>query len=228
MSKTYKKLILVLFFISFNSFGNLRECEYAEANIDFAKSQTEKALEQPDINLLKYHVYKAISAIHKTEKKLSNCGCEYAQKHLGQSLESLKLATKQEEFFRAKDLLLTSLESIMQGLKSLSEHDYHEEQKREALTKANSQNSSINNVEAINPIFREIDQSLEKYRNSLNKVVETVNCKEASSFAENIIEQCENQLLVENLTEGKKYYYLRTKEITANALEKLRDCYGKK
>ncbi|ASV29132.1 hypothetical protein [Maribacter cobaltidurans] len=230
MSKTYRKLILVLFFISYNSFGNLRECEYAEANIDFAKSQTEKALEKPDVNLLKYHVYKAISAIQKTEKKLSNCGCEYAQEHLGQSLESLKLATRQEELFKAKDLLLKSLESIMNGLKALSEHDYHEEQKREALAKADSKNSSISNEggnseDAINPIYKEIDQSLEKYRNSLNKVVETVNCKEASNFAENIIEQCENQLLVENLTEGKKYYYLRTKEITTNALEKLRDCY---
>lgn len=232
MNKTYTILILVVCFISFNSFGNLRECEYAGANIEFAKTQTEKALEISDINLVKYHVYKAISAIQKTDKKLSNCGCEHAQKDLAKGVENLKLATKQEELFKAKDLLLVSLESIMKGLNALSEHEYHIEQKRETLAKTQSQNSkdNQNNAEteqSISPIYKEIDQSLEKYRKSINTVVETVNCKEASSFAQNIIEQCENQLLMENLTEGKKYYYLRTKEITVNALEKLRDCYGR-
>lgn len=232
MNKTYRISLLVVFFISLNSFGNLRECEYAEANIEFAKTQTEKALENSDINLLKYHVYKAISAIQKTDKKLSNCGCEQAQKDLDEGIENLKLATKQEELFVAKDLLLKSLENIMKGLNALSEHEYHIEQKREALEKTQSKQSekNINNAiseQPISPIYKEIDQSLEKYRKSLNNVVETVNCKEASSFAQNIIEQCENQLLVDNLTEGKKYYYLRTKEITVNALEKLRDCYGK-
>ncbi|WP_099545483.1 hypothetical protein [Maribacter sp. 4G9] len=232
MNKTYTNLILVVYLISLSSFANLRECEYAEANIEFAKSQTEKALENPDINILKYHVYKAISAIQKTEKKLSNCGCEHAQKDLEESVENLKLATKQEELFKAKDLLLISLESIMKGLNSLSEHEYHEEQKREVLAKAQSQEPNGNSkktvvAQTVSPIYKEIDQSLERYRKSLNTVVETVNCKEASSFAKNIIEQCENQLLVESLTEGKKYYYLRTKEITVNALEKLRDCYGK-
>lgn len=232
MNKTYRTLIFVVFFSSLNSFGNLRECEYAGANIEFAKTQTEKALENSDINLVKYHVYKAIGAIQKTDKKLSNCGCEHAQKDLTEGVENLKLATKQEELFKAKDLLLLSLESIMKGLNALSEHEYHIEQKREALAKTQSQNPQENlNItdteQDISPIYKEIDQSLEKYRKSLNTVVETVNCKEASSFAQNIIEQCENQLLVENLTEGKKYYYLRTKEITVNALEKLRDCYGK-
>lgn len=232
MTKTYKTSIFVVFFISFNSFGSLRECEYAGANIEFAKTQTEKALEKSDINLVKYHVYKAIGAIQKTDKKLSNCGCDHAQKDLTEGVENLKLAIKQEELFKAKDLLLLSLENIMKGLNALAEHEYHIEQKREALAKTQSQNPHENlntsdTEQEISPIYREIDQSLEKYRKSLNTVVETVNCKEASSFAQNIIEQCENQLLVENLTEGKKYYYLRTKEITVNALEKLRDCYGK-
>lgn len=226
MRKTYIHFILAVLLMSLSSFGNIRECEYAESNIEYAKTQTEKALENPDINLLKYHAYKAVNAIQKSETKLSNCGCTYAQKDLKESVENLKLATKQKELFKAKDLLLISLESIMKGLNALAEHEYHRE------TLAEDQPNSIQkentaSEESISPIYREIDQSLEKYRHSLNAVVETVNCKEASSFAENIIQQCESQLLVENLTEGKKYYYLRTKEITMNALEKLKDCYGK-
>lgn len=227
MNKTYINLILVIFFISLSSFENLRECEYAEANIEFAKSQIEMALEKPDVNLLKYHTYKAIGAIQKTEKKLTNCGCEFANKDLEEGIKNLKSATKQEKLFKAKDLLLKSLENIMKGLNSLSEHEYHEEQNRDASQNSLSHNEASKKPESVNPIYKEIDQSLEKYRKSLNTVVETVNCKEASSFVENIIQQCESQLLIENLTEGKKYYYLRTKEITANALEKLSDCYGK-
>lgn len=227
MNKTYIYFTLVLFFISLNSFGNLRECEYAEANIDFAKTQTQKALENSDLNILKYHAFKALSAIQKTEKKLANCGCEYAKKDFKVGFENLKMATKQEDLVKAKDLLLKSLESLMKGLNLLSEHAYHEKQKGEDFVDSSGKTEDSNKRNSVSPIYKQIDESLEKYRVSLDKVVETVNCKEASSFVENIIEQCENQLLIENLTEGKKYYYLRTKEITANALDKLRNCYGK-
>ena len=69
-----------------------------------------------------------------------------------------------------------------------------------------------------------IDISLETYRESLLKVVLTVDCKEARAFAERIYKHCEKELLKPNQTEGKKYYNLRTQQITAQALEELGNC----
>ena len=65
---------------------------------------------------------------------------------------------------------------------------------------------------------------MEKYRESLDKIVNSVDCKEARAFAEKIYTHCEQQLLKPNLTEGKKYYNLKTKDITLEALNKLKQC----
>jgi uncharacterized Fe-S cluster-containing radical SAM superfamily enzyme len=66
-----------------------------------------------------------------------------------------------------------------------------------------------------------IDSSLVSFQNSLNKVVLTVECEEAQDFVQRIFERCELELLKTNLTEGKRYYNLKTKEIAANALQDL-------
>jgi hypothetical protein len=51
-----------------------------------------------------------------------------------------------------------------------------------------------------------------------------VDCKEAKAFTQNVYRICEQQLMKPNLSEGKKYYNLKTKEIAANALKKLGNC----
>ena len=69
-----------------------------------------------------------------------------------------------------------------------------------------------------------VDIALEKFKKSLDKVVESVDCKEALAFTQNVYDICEQQLMKPNLSEGKKYYNLKTKEIAANALKKLGGC----
>ena len=71
---------------------------------------------------------------------------------------------------------------------------------------------------------QKIDRALINFQNSLEEVVVSVDCKEAYEFATRIFVHCEQQLLRPNLTEAKKYYNLRTKEITAEALKKLEHC----
>lgn len=230
MSKIYRTFSLLLVFLSLTSFKSDKECKYAGANIDFVKSQTEKALENIDINILRYHAFKAINAIQKTEKKLSDCGCTYAEEGLQNSIRNLKLATKEENIDVAKDLLSMSLESTMESLNQLKEHEFHRNvntERSNEITSNKFENGNSTTYKPVKAIYTKIDKSLEKYKNSLNTVVETVDCKEAHSFTKNIVEQCENQLLSETLTEGKKYYYLRTKEITLGAMERLNDCVSK-
>ena len=69
-----------------------------------------------------------------------------------------------------------------------------------------------------------IDASLVKFENSLDDIVKTVDCNEAKAFILDIYNKCEQALLKEKLSEGKKYYNLRTKAIASEALDKLKNC----
>ena len=89
-------------------------------------------------------------------------------------------------------------------------------------TKDSDLQKRVNKALKGNALERKIDSSLISYKKSLEKVVQTVDCQEALAYATRIFEHCELELLKPNLTEGKKYYNLRTKEITAQALEELR------
>lgn len=228
MNKSYIVLCCFFSIILFSSFKTGSECQYAGANIDFAKNQTEKALDIADINIVRYHTYKAINAIEKTQEKLAVCGCEYAIQDLKKSLANLKLATKATDLDSTRILLLRSLEDIMGSLNALEDHHLHENKEKNDLIAINT--TGTNNEATLikrkptPTIYNKIDSSLAKYKNSLNKVVETVNCKEAKAFVEDIIDQCQKELLRDDLSEGKKYYYLRTKEITAKALTKIGAC----
>lgn len=224
--KSLRKVVFLILLISLSSFNGNTECQYAGSNIDFVKSQTEKALSESDMNILRYHAYKAINAIQKTEEKLSNCGCKYAMEDLEKSLSNLKLATKQENLEVARDLLSMSLESTSHSITSLGEHQFHEsnddaDSEENAVTKVNGGKRKFENVPII---YKRIDESLLQYQKSLKIVVETVECKEAHDFMKNIVDQCDKELLKKTLTEGKKYYYHRTKEITAKALNQLKGC----
>ncbi|MGB3149366.1 MAG: hypothetical protein WBB27_01785 [Maribacter sp.] len=221
-------LICAMATLLLSSFTKNLECEYAGSNLGFAKSQTEKALEIRDINKARYYAYKALSAIEKSKKQLAVCGCEYAEEGIEESLIHLRLATKATTLSSARILLRQSLENTSGSLDALEKHDLHDSKyasdvlvlntkdaKEKTITLKETSTKTLNDM---------IDISLEKYRKSLNKVVETVDCTEAKTFAKRIFDNCEQQLLKGNISEGKKYYNLRTKEITAEALKRIGEC----
>jgi hypothetical protein len=110
----------------------------------------------------------------------------------------------------------------------LDSHDSHNSTYANDVLSMNTNTSSKTVMNTKNSkslsLNDKIDLSLAKYKVSLEKVVATINCKDAKAFAQRIFDECENQLLKPNLTEGSKYYNLRTKEITQNALNKIGDC----
>jgi len=230
MNKTY--LMSVIAFILFSSFRvsktNL-ECEYAGSNISFAKSQTEKAININDINKARFFAYKALNAIEKSKKQLSICGCAHAEENVEESLKNLKLAIKATSLSSTKILLTRALEYASGGLESLEEYHIHKSKYASDVLVLNTMDTKTNRINSgAKTLNEKIDISLNKYRASLNKIVETVNCEEARAFAENIFNHCESELLKDNLSDGKKYYNLRTKEITAEALEKIGNCPSNK
>jgi len=226
--KYYYAIHIVVLVFLFSSFKIDKACEYAGSNINFVKTQTEKAIAVDDINQARYFAYKALNAVEKSKNHLNECGCEYAAESIAEGLSNLKLAIKATSLNSTRILLNKALENTLGGLESLEEHELHDSKYGSDLLAMNTivakkEKSSMKKLEK-KEFERKIDMSLEKYRESLNKIVISVDCKEARAFAENIYSHCEQQLLLPNLTEGKKYYNLKTKDITAAALQKLNDC----
>lgn len=225
MKNFYYTLVLLVFILS--SFKVDKACEFAGSNINYVKSQTEKALNVEDINKARYFAYKALNAIEKNKKKVNECGCEYAEESISEGLYNLKLATKATSLNSTRILLNKALENILGGIESLEDHENHGNQYASDVLSMNTVVSTKKNLSkklSKKEFESTIDLSLEKYRTSLNKVVTSVDCREARAFAERIYTHCEQQLLRTDLPESKLYYNLRTKEITAEALERLEAC----
>jgi hypothetical protein len=227
MNKTYI-IICGIALLLFSSFKTNMECEYAGSNIGFAKTQTELAIAKDDINKARYHAYKALNAIVKSQNQLAICGCKYAGVEMEEVLRTLKLATKATSLSATKVLLERSLQNTIEGLESLETHETHQSKYDNEVLVLNTLNTkskaTILKEQGVNTLNDKIDLSLKKYEQSLKLVVESVDCKAAKAFAQNIFDHCEKELLKPDLSEGKKYYNLRTKEITADALLRIPDC----
>ncbi|QCX00823.1 hypothetical protein FGM00_12145 [Aggregatimonas sangjinii] len=217
--------LLLFFFVAFKP---ISACEYAGSNINFVKTQTEKALAKDDLNLIRYYTFKALNALEKSKKELEACKCEYASISVEESAYLLKRATRADDIKDSKDLLKRALRNTVSGIDALQIHDeQHITKKPEDLLAINDDRGAnldegLGNSENI-PFKEKLDASLEKYRKSLDKVVRTVNCNDAKAFAKAIYENCEQELLTKGLSEQKKYYNLRTQEITAEALIRIQE-----
>ncbi|QWX82755.1 hypothetical protein H0I23_09780 [Cellulophaga sp. HaHaR_3_176] len=226
-----KYLLLIFFLFIFLSSFNKEEdraCEYVGSNIEYISSQTQKALLETDLNKTKYQIYKAINAIEKTKKKLKDCGCSYASKNLFTSLDNLVMSTKTSNLGNARIFLNRSLKNTASSLESLQEHHTHQSKYQNGVLSLNTKTDE--NLKKGSPIpndrylHQKIDSSLVKFEKSLDDVVRTIECGKAKTFTQRVFNISEKELLKENLSEGKKYYHLRTKAIAAEALKKLENC----
>ncbi|MDL5511625.1 hypothetical protein QSE00_07380 [Arenibacter sp. M-2] len=212
----------------YSSFKSNKACEYAGSNIGYIQSQTEKAIATDDINISKYFAYKALNAIVKSKSQLEDCGCEHAMALIHESSVNLTNATRASSIPGVQILLKKALDNALGSMEALNEHDSHDSRYNNDVLAMNTK-TSIAAKESLKPVDTntleiKVNIALEKFKESLDKVVETVDCKEATAFAQNVYNNCEQQLLKSNLSAGKKYYNLKTKEIAANALKKLNGC----
>lgn len=226
--KSIPYILYLIVLLLFSSFTSDRACEYVGSNIEFIETQTKKALSEQDLNKAKFQVFKAINAIEKTREKLADCGCSYASKNLFDGLDNLIKSTKTSTIKAAHVLIERALVNTESSLESLQEHYTHQgKYQADVLTlniKTRDKEQLNKHITTTRELQQKIDVSLEKFEKSLNEVVETVNCKEAKKFTSDIYKKCEQALLKDNLTEGKKYYNLRTKAIAGAALKKLESC----
>lgn len=222
-------LLYILFMCTLSANATNKACEYAGSNIGYIKSQTQKAIAAEDLNSSRYYAYKALNAIEKSRQQFEACNCNYANKNIYESLENLKKATRVSSLNGTRVLLKRALENSLGSLEALAKHDelhgslYPGNILALTATVSGNEEPLLTKPEGI-ALRKQIDQSLQNYKNSLEEVVRSVDCKDAYAFAHRIFRHCEEELLKADLTEAKKYYNLRTKQITSEALERLKKC----
>lgn len=212
--------------------GPANACTNAGSLIGFIENHVQNSLKADDLNLTRYHAYKALNTLEKSREQMQACGCDYAVKHLEQGVENLKMATRVNSLEGARILLRRALDDARAGRDAFDEHDArHDGPYDNDLLSVNTLASEVSTgpsrPETEAQLRTRIDQSLQAYENSLREVVQGVPCHEALTFVERIYAHCERQLLREDLTPAKRYYNLRTKELTESALDQLRSCSGK-
>ena len=222
-------LLVFALVVSLYSFSENKACEYIGSNVGYIQKQVQKALDAADLNTSRYHAYKALNAIEKSKKQFTACGCEVAEQSISESLEHLKRATRVSSLTGTRLILEKAISGVESSLQSLEEHaEVHQSQYGSDQLSLNTRSSYMEQQKGKIPegkaLEKKIDQALISYQNSLEKAVNTIPCKEAYQLALTNYERCEEQLLRPELTEAKKYYNLRTKEITALALDRLKDC----
>lgn len=204
-------------------------CVNSESMIRFVEEQTEKALDEEDLSLIRYHTFKALNAIERTRLQLQNCGCDYARKNLLESLEKLKLASRVSTLEGTRIPLSRAMAYIQAGKEALKQHEEMHERpfgQQLAVTRTVSpdQTQAKRLIEEEKALEDKIEEALQNYQRSLDEVVQGVPCAEAMVFVQRVYAHCDKQLQDKNLTPSRKYYNLRTKEITENALSRLDEC----
>ena len=224
-----KYLIFSTLYFAFSTINaKAQPCEYANSNINYVKTQTQRALDAKEISKVRFFAYRAINTIEKTKGKLKSCDCNYAADSILEGLEQLKSATRATSLDSTKIFLQRAIENTNHGLDALKKHDLHAQTYTNELLSLNTV-SSRREKRALklpedNILKAKIDQSLIDVKNSLDEVVNTVDCKAAYDFAYTIYRKSEKELKNDNLSEAKRYYNVKTKSIASNAIKKLEDC----
>lgn len=217
-------VIAILTLVSFS--GN-EACEYAGSNINFVKTETEKAIGTDDFQISRYHTFKALNAIEKSKKKFDACGCDYAITDINESFTHLKNATRTGTINASKILLEKALENTMASLEAIENHHLHDSKYSSDSLVLNTKGFETTETAIIKPhsdlFYTKIDTSLLKFEESLHTLITTLSCKEAKAYTTKVFDICEQQLLLPNLSEGKKYYHLKTKKIVSEAILELND-----
>lgn len=199
-----------------------KSCEFANSNTDFVKKQVELALESKDFKMVKYFVYKAIRGIDNSLHNFNDCGCDTAKTGIEKARLELRNAVEKEDLTSSKPLVSEALNHLIIVLRALEDYELKlAEQPSTALKTANP----FKNIMSADPeLMERMKKNLENYANSVEKVLENVECKEAKRFFLQVIESTQRDIRNKQLDESLRYYQKGVKEITENALAKLDLC----
>ncbi|WP_375325066.1 hypothetical protein [Flagellimonas sp. GZD32] len=229
-------ILLVVFIIGLigllimtSSFKTPQACTYASSNLDYIKSQIQNAVSAKDINMAKYHAYKALNSIEKTRGNFLDCGCDGTIESLEKVLSHLKKATKSGSFQHSKTDLHMALENVMIGEKVLRIFEQETESSYGSNVLVLNTKQALETESSIlltqgAAIKQQVHNCLLSFETSLDKVVTDVDCPDAQRFISNIYEESRLVLLNTELSPHKKEYHQRVKALSESALNRLKNC----
>ncbi len=235
--KTYKKAVLLLAallgllgLLLMASFTTYDACEVANSNTLFIKEQTQLALAAPNFEKSKYHTFKALKSVYTTKQNFKDCGCESASEQLVLTEVNLKNVIKAPEFKDAKTFLDIALKNTAICLKVLK--NFEENQNKgtygDDLLVLNAIQREPPQEAVSLPENQELQdalkRSLSKFQNSMDDVLNKVDCPEALKFIEKVQVQSKERLLNPELSQAKKYYHYGVLQIADNASGQLKGC----
>lgn len=232
---TRKIILLIVFVIGILglclmvSFRGINACEYANSNLEYIKSKIQDAVVSKDMEMAKYHAYKALNGIEKTRSNFLDCGCEGTIESMENALTELKTATKAESLKASKKSLHRALENTLIGIKVLRvfEQEHSSSYGNSILvmnTKEALENQNGMFLTHESMVKQQVHNCLLGFESSLEKVVQEVDCEEAQRFVSNIYEESRLVLLNTELSAHKKEYHQRVKSLTKDALSRLDKC----
>lgn len=211
------------------SFTNTNACQIANSDVISIKAHTEKALEMNTLEMSRYHTFKALSSLEKTKTNLNDCGCEPALVTAKDAEMNLKRATRSKNLKDSKGFLKIALQNALITLDALNNYD-----------EANSSTYGndvlvMNTKEVLNDqggillspqkqLEERMNKSISEFETSLEAVVQHVDCADAFSFINKIIDKSNRQLKKKTLSKAQGQYHLRIKTIAHDALLKLEGC----
>ncbi|SFR50991.1 hypothetical protein SAMN04490243_2436 [Robiginitalea myxolifaciens] len=207
-----------------------KKCTDVGSLMDFVGEHIRKAMQADELQMLRYHTFKALNTLVKFKEQVDGCGCDYAQQGIEESHAGLKLATRVNTLDGANILLKRALDDVKEAQEALLEHNtLHTGEYNTGMLAMNTASAKTGNSDRAAEVTglaleAKIDSSLVAYTRSLDEVVATVPCEEALEFVERVYAHCEKQLMRTDLSPAKRYYNIKTKEITQNALDQLRSC----
>lgn len=205
-------------------------CRNMESMIGFVEDHILNALEAEELQMARYHTFKALNTLVKSENNFGSCHCDFALKSIRECEAGLKLATRVSTIDGTQILLKRALKDVRATEDALEEHmgnhtgTYDNEVIAMNTLNAQPRAEGSGIKSEMLALESKIDQSLIAYRKSLDEVVRTVPCDEALEFVRRVYAHCEKQLLREDLSAAKRYYNIKTKEITEQSLDNLRNC----
>lgn len=204
-------------------------CGLAGSNLEFIQGKIQGALAAEELQLARYKAYQALNGLEKSKHSLKECGCLPAQELVDRALSRLKEAVKAISLTQAGSLLDQALGDTQKGLEALrafqetypwaggigqpTDVDGHISQEPDWLPQI--PDSTVSD---------QVEGSLSAFKNSLEGILEVVDCLEAHRYITKIHEETRTTLHHGVANKHKRAYYLRLLVLTEAALRKLGDC----
>ncbi len=212
-------LLVFLGLMAMVSFTKYNNCIVAATNVSFIKDQTKLALETSDFQLSKYHAYKALNGIWSAKTSFSECGCIDVINNMELASSNLKEATQASNYSDSKIFLKIAMQNALTSVSAIEDFkkdgENHLDSTKHNITETSKKPSTID--------FHtdKIEEALERFETSLNRVVEIDDCDRAYQFVRAMQEDTKAKLMNKDVSQRKHYYLTRVVQITDGALEKL-------